>query len=84
MQAFNDAYNLVGITEKKQKAHAPFVFVNNTGLEILLKLDPSFEVSKCCSRFFKRSTVIYILPFIIAITISITIISTFLLLFLSI
>lgn len=43
-KAFNDAYNLVKKTSKKEETvFSPYVFRNQTGYEIVLKLDSSFE-----------------------------------------
>ena len=47
-QAFGDAYNLVEPSEKAGEIIAPFCIQNHTGLEILMKLDNSFEVRNNC------------------------------------
>ncbi|KAK7482167.1 hypothetical protein BaRGS_00026632, partial [Batillaria attramentaria] len=49
-KAFNDAYNLVELEGKKGEVLSPFLFKNNTGYKILLKLDPSFEVRSRTSQ----------------------------------
>ncbi|KAK7096181.1 hypothetical protein V1264_005509 [Littorina saxatilis] len=49
-KAFNDAYNLVDMGEKLDEILSPFLFQNQTGYEILLKLDPSFEPPKAVNQ----------------------------------
>ena len=44
MQAFGDAYNLVEMHAKADEIQSPYVIQNETGLDIVLKLDPVFEV----------------------------------------
>nr|KAG5695911.1 hypothetical protein BaRGS_017349 [Batillaria attramentaria] len=53
-KAFNDAYNLVELEGKKGEVLSPFLFKNNTGYKILLKLDPSFEYSQLESSVHNR------------------------------
>lgn len=43
-QAFNDAYNLVEPSASIGEVLTPYVIENYTGMDIVLKLDTSFEV----------------------------------------
>ena len=45
LQAFGDAYMLVEPLEKAGEVISPFCIQNHTGLDIVMKLDNSFEVS---------------------------------------
>ncbi|KAK6178554.1 hypothetical protein SNE40_013319 [Patella caerulea] len=42
-KAFNDAYNLVDQVVSKDEVLSPYIFKNQTGLDLLLKLDTSFQ-----------------------------------------
>jgi hypothetical protein len=53
LQSFNDAYNLVKVTGKREE-FSPFLFRNQTGYDIVLKLDPSFEVGLLLSLTLSR------------------------------
>ena len=44
LQAFNDAYNLVEVTEGGAEKTAPYLFRNHTGQMVTLKLDETFKV----------------------------------------
>ena len=45
LQAFGDAYRLVEPSAKIHEVLAPYIIENQTGLELLLKLDNIFQVS---------------------------------------